>query len=230
VIQLPNPVLRYDVSEFLGPEWIAQRKWDGVRFAVQYDMYGKPKGGITKTGKEFSFAPTVCEKRVPPNSLIDGELLGTEYNWESALRALAEEDASSAWVAFGIVDPSLSFFEQEEKLIRWGFTPTESYTVSAAWESCNELGWEGIVVRKLSEPTVAFKVKFRQETDVVVVRDKMFVLDGPRPILLGSLTAKNGKYRVRHEGLAKSGKLRAANIIGPARTNCSAEQLKEIRR
>lgn len=225
-VDLPHPVTRASITDFLNDNWSAQIKYDGVRLAVVYGEDGIY--GLTKNGKE-TFAPSDLPE-MPVGTVVDGELLG-DNSWQSAQAALSNRDSAAAWVAFDLLNSNLPFPERYLQLKENNFKVLDIAPVYEAWETAKEEGKEGIVVRPRIGPEI-YKIKFRNELDVILHRGKLFVLKGKTPHLVGSMPRQaNGKYRVSCEGRTSKDKIRAPRIIGPALSQtCSFEQLNRIRR
>lgn len=226
LVELPHPVTRVSISDFLNDSWFAQLKYDGVRLAVVYDEDGTH--GLTKNGKE-TFAPAGLPD-MPIGTVVDGELLGDD-SWESAQAALANQDTAAEWVAFDLLTSDLSFPERYLQLKESGFKTLEVTGVYEAWENAKVENKEGIVVRPRNGPEI-FKIKFRNELDAILHRGKLFVMNGSRPHLIGSMPRQtDGRYRVSCEGRTSRDRVRAPRIVGPALSQtCSYEQLNRIRR
>jgi hypothetical protein len=226
-LKLLHPLIKYEISDFLKGGFVAQRKFDGVRLAlcnIPPEEYGLTKGGIR------TFAPSVVNK-FPPGMIVDGELLGKKMTWESAQSALTSKDESANWIAFDRLDDKIgTVIDRVKALDDLGIPVAQCYTdIPYAWELAKKYNWEGIVIRTMDGLT-AWKIKFKQQLDVLVHRKKIFVFDDTKtPILLGSLDVSDGRYRIQHEGITRSGKLRAPFKVGPSRgLLCQSSQLNSV--
>jgi hypothetical protein len=213
------------ISAFLGPQWLAQEKLDGVRMAVVYGpdgLYGVTKGGIT------TWAP-VGLPDMPEGTVVDGELVG-DGTWEGALSALRLGHGD--WVPFDL-SSSAPFPERLRTLREAGFEPIEAGPVSTTWERAMYDGREGIVIRSVvgGYHSPAFKVKNPRIVTCYAHNGFLFLLFGGKPKAVArSKTGLTGRVRVECEGATSHGNLRAARVLGPAAPGASfgADQLKEL--
>lgn len=238
---LSHPVTHGQIVDFCRPEFVGQPKMDGARLAIVFGDDCQPSHALTKNEIEVR-APALDLPRMAPGTVIDGELLG-EGSWQSAQSQMRElflgGRVACSWVAFDIIVDPLGVTEEPgfehrvDFLGLRGFPVLPIGPVDEMWERVTEAGGEGLVVRRRdAEPgDEAWKIKAPQQLNVLVMRGKGMVLRGNTPHVVCSLPQPDGIYRVACEGLASTGKLRAARVIGPAvGQNVSYEQLGSLRR
>lgn len=148
------------------PDRIAERKLDGVRVHT-------PGGRlVTRSGNDIT--ASVPEVGVPPGLTLDGELVTTDFEFESAVRRVQTEDRfkvemlaerlPARLVAFDILEADgedlrdRPLTERKERL-----TPavrsaegvieiTSSRDPEYLWQTATAEGWEGIVIKEPSSP------------------------------------------------------------------------------
>lgn len=245
MIDLPHPKTHEQILDFCKPDFVAQLKVDGVRLALVYGEDCVPEFAVTKGGQQVAVPASVHDlPKMPPGSVLDGELVGAG-NWSSAQSSLRDlflgrPAGDAAWVCFAYLADVLQVTEGFTEGIAWleerGFPVLRPGPVAEVWEEARRLELEGVVVRvKDADPaeSAGWKVKFPQELNVVVHRGKALLLRNTgQPVVVASMPRQaDGLYRVSCEGVATTGRLRAARVVGPALgQDVSYRQLDRLRR
>lgn len=224
-MKLNMPQRAPSISPYLGNQWLAQEKLDGVRLAAVYGpdgLYGVTKSGIT------TWAPTGLPD-MPEGTVVDGELVG-DGTWEGALSALRLGHGD--WVPFDLSSSS-PFPERLRTLREAGFEPIEAGPVSTTWDRAIYDAREGIVVRSVAGGyhSPAFKVKVPKLITCRAHAGFLFLLFADKPKAVARCkTDVTGLVRVECEGVTVHGNLRAARVLGPAAPGADfgADQLKEL--
>lgn len=223
-MKLNMPRSAPNISSFLGDDWAAQLKRDGVRLAVVYGptgRYGLTKGGIQ------TWAPADLPD-MPVGTIVDGELVG-DGTWEGAQAALRL--GYGAWQSFDLSSPA-PFAERLARLHEAGFQPLEAGPVSVMWDRAMYDGMEGVVIRSVAGgySAPAFKVKAPRAVVCRAHKGFLFFLREGKPSAVArSNTSLTGLVQVECEGITTHGNLRAARVIGPAAPGAdwSVDQLRE---
>lgn len=238
-ISLNHPKRADSISPFLGPEWLAQRKLDGVRLAVLWDGAGFAGTALSKGGIEL--APPRGLPPMPPGTVVDGELIGS--TWEDSLASVRRllndgEVPASLWRPFDLGGPTAphSLPERLDYLREFGLDPEPAGPVNEVWTEALDKGWEGVVVRRKEAGYLApaFKVKPERTFNALAHLGFLHVIEGDGyPRAVGRCSAElSGRVRVECEGVTRHGRVRAPRVLGPVpdTATVSAAQLERLAR
>ncbi|MCA3266703.1 MAG: DNA ligase [Azospirillum sp.] len=198
-VQLLNPVEpgSAEFEEMMrSPEWVMQRKYDGVRFVVRM-MDGKARG-INRTGKYVGIPETLAKTYetagLPDGAVFDGELVGDKHFVFDLLQVGDRDLRKTSYIGrFGLLEGAIGMTSSFAKdgnvvLADTAKTPADKKKMFAH-ANANDL--EGVVFKRADAPFQAgrpnkggdqIKVKLWSTATVKVAEVNADAAGGPRSI------------------------------------------------